>query len=208
MKKYLFLLIFFLLFLFAFAIDSRAVTYDLLAPTDALKRGEEATFTINIDTGSATITTAQVGLTYETQYLQYVRTTAGATMTSVAVEDQGGGKLLLTGTNQSGFSGKGIFATITFNLIAEAAGSTQLCALWAPAPAPTTPPTATSTPQPGVPSQTIIPTTIATITATPPRSGSITSTQIGVVLGIVFLTGAAATNFYKGKIKYKKNKKL
>lgn len=197
MKKIVVFIFSFLLFFFVFNQRSWALTYDLVAPSGTLKRGQEVTFTINIDTGSTTITTAQVGLTSETQYLQYVRTTAGASMTSVAVEDQGGGKLLLTGTNQSGFSGQGVFATIAFNLIAESPGSTQLCALWAPTPAPTNPPAATSAPQPTARPQ-----------ATPPPTGSITNTQIGIILGMVFLTGAAATNLYKGKIKYKKNKKL
>lgn len=198
MKKYIFLVVFFLLFLFVFTKNSWAVTYDLVAPSGALKRGQEVTFTINIDTGTTTITSAQVGLTYETQYLQYVKTTAGATMTSVSIQDQGGGKLLLTGTNQAGFSGQGVFAMVTFNLIAESVGSTQLCALWAPTPAPTSPPVATAAPQP---------TALPQPTTTPPPTGSIINTQIGVVLGIIFLTGAVASNFYKRRIKYEKNKK-
>lgn len=117
-----------------------AVTFDLIPPSGTLTRGQDVTFTVNIDTGGAPVTTIQSGLTYDTQYLQYESAAAGAAMSSLTVDtSQGPGKLVFNGANASGFTGSGVFATVTFKLIAEQSGSTELCTLWQPT-TPTTPP--------------------------------------------------------------------
>lgn len=152
----------FFLFLFMPALlhNVYAVTYDLIAPEGKLHRGDEVKFTIYIDTEGTTVTTGQIGVTYETQYLGYVSTTPGAAMTSVAVTPQEAGKLLLTGTNTAGFSGNDVFAYLNFKIIADAPGETQLCVLWAPSPSPTVTPTAPpGTPQPTNPQPTVLPKT-------------------------------------------------
>lgn len=116
-----------------------AVNFDLVPPSGTLTRGSDITFTINITTNGETVTSVQNGLTYDTQFLEYVSSAPGPAMTNLTVDtSQGTGKLLFTGTNSSGFTGTGIFATVVFKLIAEESGQTDLCTLWTPTP--TTPP--------------------------------------------------------------------
>ena len=195
MKKLFIFFISFLLFFSLMAIDSWAITYDLIAPSETLSRGQNVQFTINIDTEGTTITTAQVGMNYESGPLQYVGTTAGNSMTGVSVEQQATGKLLLTGTNQAGFSGKGTFAYVTFKIIADAPGSTTLCTLWAPTPTPTTPPATTNAPAPTTPPQ---------LTTVPPKSGSASNTTAMILLGFVFLAGTLCLYLYKNTLTYDK----
>lgn len=138
-----------------------AITYDLFAPQEELTRGAGVQFTIYIDTEGETVTNGQIGVTYETQYLEYLSTTPGRAMTTVTVTPVESGKFLLTGTNTAGFKGNDVFAYLNFKIIATAPGSTQLCSLWAPTPtpssiAPTTPP---GTPQPTTPRPTALPKT-------------------------------------------------
>ena len=163
--------------LFIFSIFPRlvyATTYDLIAPTGQFNRGQDVVFTINIDTEGSSVKKTEIGMTYDTQYLQFVSATAGSAMSSVQTSDLGGGKLLLTGTNSSGFSGAGIFTTVTFRIIAQAPGSTQLCTLWAPTPTPTGAPIATSAP---------LPTSL-------PKTGEFTSALPGIIgAGLIGICG-------------------
>ena len=145
MKKVFYVIISFLTFL-VMAKTSYAFTFDLIAPTGELVRGQDVKFTINVDTEGKSFTTTRIGMTYDTQYLEYVSVSAGNTFTTVSGDPQGGGKLIINGTSTAGYSGSGTFAYVTFKLIAASAGSTQLCVLFNPeTPTPTTPP---STPQP------------------------------------------------------------
>ncbi len=123
-----------------------ALSYSLIPPSGSLKQGQEVQFIITIDTGSSTVTTGSVGLSYETQYLQYITTTAGDAMNSVTVTQPSSNQLILNGTNSGGFSGQGDFAFVKFKIIADAPGSTELCALFIPTPSPTTPPGTTPNP--------------------------------------------------------------
>lgn len=123
-------------FLFLFPQKILAVSYDLIPPSGDLSRGQEVQFTISIDTQSKSLTSTQIGMTYDTKYLQYVSSTPGDAMSSVTVADQGGGKLVFTGSNPQGFTGTGTFAYVNFKIIAAASGSTQLCVLFAPSPTP------------------------------------------------------------------------
>lgn len=173
----------FLIAFFLFVPKAFAVTFDLVAPTGQLSRGGDAAFTINIDTEGASVTSTQIGISYETQYLQYVSTVPGTAMTSVTASPTDTGKYLLEGKNSSGFSGKGSFATVNFKIIATAPGSTQLCALWGPTtPGPTAPPQPTAL----------------------PKTGAITQT-VGVgIFGIAFFIVAAATFIFLKKNEYEK----
>jgi len=117
-----------------------AVRFDLIAPQppeEGFMRGQTVQFTINIDTQGETVNSTQIGMDYDTRYLEYVSTTPGDAMTSVSTNNLGDGKLLFNGENQSGFSGQGTFAYVSFKIIAQAPGETQLCVLWSPESSPT-----------------------------------------------------------------------
>lgn len=123
-----------------------AVSFELVPPTGSLSRGQQVTFTINIDTGGAAVTTIQSGLTYVITALQYVSSAPGAAMDSVQVDTTlGNGKLLFTGTKAAGFTGKDVFATVVFQIIAAQSGSTELCTLWQPQTTSTPTPSLSST---------------------------------------------------------------
>jgi hypothetical protein len=127
-----------------------ATTFDLIPPTGQLQRGQDITFTINIDTEGASLTSIQSGLTYDATLLQYVSVAPGAAMTAVTADTTtyGTGKVLFTGTNAAGFNGTGVFATVVFKIIAQSSGSTEICTLWLPEPSPTLPPSISATPAP------------------------------------------------------------
>jgi len=163
-----------------------ATAFELIAPSETLTRGQEVQFTINIDTEGASVSSTQVGLTYDTQYLQYVSSVPGETMNSVTVTDLGSGKILLSGVNSGGYNGSGVFATVTFTLIATSAGETTLCTLWAPTPTTATTTTAT----------TAVPTQL-------PVSGAITKTYFGLGAGALLLLAAGANLVLGKKRSYK-----
>lgn len=129
----------------------KAITYDLIAPQGQLRRGDQVQFSIYINTEGTTVTTGEIGMTYETQYLEYLNVIPGPAMDSVVATAQNTGSFLITGTNTAGFNGNDVFANLNFKLIADAPGSATLCALWAPlSPTqnPTRSPTNPLTPQP------------------------------------------------------------
>jgi hypothetical protein len=141
-KKYFLITVIIIIF-FLIPNKAYAIKFDLIAPqppSGGFNRGQTVQFTINIDTQNQTVNSTQIGMTYDTQYLEYVSTTPGNAMTSVATENLGEGKLLFSGENNAGFSGQGTFANISFKIIAQAPGSTELCVLWNPESQPTTPP--------------------------------------------------------------------
>lgn len=112
---------------------AHAISFEIIPPSGQLSQGQEVTFTINLDTAGASVTTIQSGMTYVTTALEYVSAAAGAAMDSIQVDTtQGAGKLLLTGTKAAGFTGKDAFATVVFKIIATQSGSTELCTLWQP----------------------------------------------------------------------------
>ena len=150
-----------------------AIRFDLIAPQPpegGFMRGQTVQFTINIDTQGETVNSTQIGMDYDTRYLEYVSTTPGDAMTSVSTNNLGDGKLLFNGENQSGFSGQGTFAYVTFRIIAQAPGETELCVLWNPE---NTPPPPTSAPQP---------------TSPPPKSGEIKGVYTSSFLGLIFIS--------------------
>ena len=167
--------LFFLLAFVSLPSSVRATTYDLIAPSGTLTRGQNLQFTININTEGNSLSSSVVGMTYDTQYLQYISATPGNSFTTVTATDQGGGKLLVNGSSATPYSGSGTFAYVTFNLIATGPGSTQLCALFNPSSTPTPGPGATSAP---------VPTSL-------PKTGDTESVTKGVVLASLFFAAAA-----------------
>lgn len=139
-KKSLGTYLFFIVSLFfVLAVPSYATKFDLIPPSGTLQRGQDITFTINIDTEGAAVSSIQTGLTYDAALLKYVSVTAGAAMNSVVADTTtyGTGKILFTGTNNTGYNGTGVFATVVFNIIAQSSGSTEICTLWLPETTPT-----------------------------------------------------------------------
>lgn len=176
---------------FAFyASSTYALTFDLIAPSGELVRGQDVKFTVNINTEEKSLATASIGMTYETQYLKYVSVAPGDSFTTVSADVQGDGKLLLTGTSTTAYSGSGVFAYVTFKLIATGPGSTKLCALYNPqtptaTPAPGQP---TSTPAPGQPTSPPAPTAL-------PKTGESNSTVQGAILASLFFVAAGISLF-------------
>ncbi len=116
---------------------SWAITYDLIAPSGEFNRGDEVQFTINVNTEGRSYSSAQVGMTYDTQYLEYISVLPGNTFSTVSAEQVENGKLIITGTSSSGYSGNGTFAYVKFKIIASAPGATELCVLFNPETTPT-----------------------------------------------------------------------
>lgn len=160
-----------------FSQQAEAVTYDLLAPSGQLSKGQDAKFTINVDTEGKSLSTAQIGMTYDATVLQYVSTLPGNTFTTVTADPQSGGKLVITGSSTSGYSGSGTYAYVTFKIIAQSSGSTQLCALYNPS---------TVTP-------TSIPVTSAPAPTALPRTGSVDATTRGIISGLAMITIATVS---------------
>lgn len=152
--------------------------YDLIAPEGELKRGDEIQFTVTIDTGSgASPTTAQIGLTYDTKYLEYKGTTPGDTYSTISAQETSPGKIFIMGQNPIDTSSDGVLAYINFKIIAAAPGSTQLCTLFAPSTTPAaTPTTPPGTPQPTTPAPTSL-----------PKTGNTSETTKLAVIGGIFL---------------------
>jgi len=162
-----------------FSSHAYGLSFDLIAPEGQLTRGQDVKFTITVDTAEQSVSSAQIGMTYETKYLQYVSTTPGDTFTDVATETQTDGRLVFTGSSSNGFSGTGTFALVAFKLIATAPGSTQLCVLFNPSETPTTAPTTSQ------------PTTAPKVTSLP-QTGYFDKTGKGFVFGLVFILAAGS----------------
>src|SRR3990167_3541148 len=117
MKKILSLAVLIIAFFLQSARPVYALTFDLIAPDEQLQRGQDVQFTINVNTEGSSLTTTSIGMTYDTQYLEFISAVAGNTFTTVSTDNQGDGKLIITGTDSDGFSGSGTYAIVTFNLI-------------------------------------------------------------------------------------------
>jgi hypothetical protein len=174
--KKIFLVLLIGLVIFLMPRKTYAIKFDLIAPQPpegGFVRGQTVQFTINIDTQGETVNSTQIGMTYDTRYLEYVSTTPGNAMTSVSTNNLGDGKLIFSGENQSGFSGQGTFAYVNFKIIAQAPGETELCVLWNPQNSPTPSPYPTSLSQP---------------TSPPPTSGEVKGVYTNSFLGLIFIS--------------------
>jgi len=181
-----FFLIIINIFLFGIAASPvKAISYDLVAPTGPLQRGQEVQFTISIDTEGQTITSAQVGMAYQSGPLQYVSVSPGDTFDQVTVEEGEAGaygfpssgsqdakRLIFTATKDGGFSGTGTFATVTFKIIATASGTAELCVLFNPENTPTPAP--------------VQPTAL-------PKTGNVDQTGKGILFGLILLAFASSS---------------
>lgn len=175
-----------ILFFMLYVTTAHALTFDLIAPTEQLVRGQDVKFTVNVDTEGKSLSSTSIGMTYETQYLEYVSVTPGDTFTTVSADVQGDGKFIVTGTSTTPYSGSGVFAYVTYKLIATGPGSTQLCALYNPASSTPTP-GPTSTPGPGA--------TSAPAPTSLPKTGESSSTIQGAILASLFFIAAGAGLF-------------
>ena len=204
-----FVVVFFLFAVFVFFVftpSSFATSFDLIPPTGNLQQGQDITFTINIDTEGASITSVQSGLTFDSTLLQYVSVTAGAAMNTVVADTTtyGAGKVLFDGTNNTGYNGAGVFATVVFKIIAQSSGSTQICTLWLPQPTagPTAVPTIPgSTPIPTIPGSSPAPTLPPQPTALP-VTGSSDSRNIAGILAFSFFVATGGVFYLSQKEKY------
>jgi LPXTG-motif cell wall-anchored protein len=201
MLKKLGVFVFFAVVLFVFVPSVSAVQFDLIPPSGTLVQGQEVTFIINLNTQGDTVSTIQTGMTYDTVPLQYVSAAAGAAMNSLTVDTttQGTGKLLITGTNNVGFTGSGVFTTVVFKILTPS-GSTELCTLWQPTatPTPTSLPVLTATPQAVQPTATpapLVPTAL-------PQTGFEVPKNAGAIAGGVFLIAAGAIYFHSKRNPY------
>jgi hypothetical protein len=184
--KRVLLLFFFIIFIMFFPKKTFAVSFDLIAPSGTLTRGQNVDFTINIDTEGQSVSSTQIGMTYETDVLEFVSATPGETMPNLTTTPQNAGELVFSATNTSGFSGTGKFATVTFKIIATAAGNTQLCVLFAPSSPPSSP-ASPSTPSAYVPA---------------PRTGNDLYGNIVASIGLLFLVSSAGFLFFYQKTKH------
>lgn len=179
MKSFITVLLCVLGFAF-YASSAFALTFDLVAPSGELARDQDVKFTVNINTEGSSLSTSTIGMTYETQYLEYVSAAPGDSFTTVSADVQGDGKLLLTGTSTAAYSGSGVFAYVTYKLIATGPGSTQLCALYNPQNTPT--------PVPAGPTSPPAPTAL-------PQTGQGNSTVQGAILASLFFVAAGISLF-------------
>jgi len=190
--------LFFIVSLFFVLVPSSLATkFDLVPPSGTLQRGQDITFTINIDTEGTSVTSIQSGLTFDATLLKYVSVTAGAAMNAVVADttSYGTGKVLFTGTNNTGFNGTGIYATVVFNIIAQSSGSTEICSLWLPTPTATPGPTSAAAP-------TAIPPTAAPQPTALPVTGSTESGNAMTVIAVGFLAAAGGVFYFSQRRKY------
>jgi len=161
-----------------------ATTFDLIAPTGNLARGQNVQFIINIDTEGKSFASIPIGMTYETKDLEYVSVTPGNTFTTVSSDVQGLGKFIITGTSATPYSGSGAYAYVTYKIIATGPGETQLCALYNPLTTPTPGPSST----PGGPTSPPAPTSL-------PPTGESKSAVQGAILASLFFAAAGVSLF-------------
>ena len=184
MKTFLALALCFFSFMF-YVLPAHALTFDLVAPSGELTRGQDVKFTVNINTEGKSLSTTRIGMTYETQYLEFVSVSPGDTFTTVSADVQGDGKFIITGTSTTPYSGSGVFAYVTYKLIATGPGSTKLCALYNPE---TPTPTSGPSPTPGGPTSPPAPTAL-------PNTGQGDSTVQGAILASLFFVAAGVSLF-------------
>ena len=185
---------------FVFTPSAFATTFNLVPPTGTLTRGQDITFTINIDTKGAVITSIQSGLAYDATLLKYISVTAGGAMNTITADSEkyGSGKVLFTGTNNTGYNGSGVYATVVFNIIAQSPGATDICSIWSPDPTPTPAPTSivpTSPPPATIPTLPPQPTAL-------PQTGISDSRDTALIFAASFLAAAGGVFYLSQKQKY------
>ncbi len=163
------------------------ILFDIVGPEGQLQSGQEVIFTININTDGKSYSSAMIGMTYDTQYLQYVSVTPGNTFTTITMTPAGNGNMIINGSSASPYSGTGVFAYVTFKIIATAPGSTKLCALYNPDVTPTSPQSTLASQLTNPPTQLTNPPTQLTNPPTALPKAGVFSLPNQIVLGILFL---------------------
>lgn len=173
MRK-IFCSIFTLLFFILFSNPSYAVDLSVEAPSETLVRGSTFDFKIYIDTKGTSIAKQSMIFSYDKAAVEFADVVeAGDFFDSVGYQPDTG-KILIVGESTKAKSGTGLIATVKMRIIAQAAGSTQLCSV---------------VPLDVTPSPTIGPTNKISPTKQPvaPRSGSMTNMVGGTVLGLFLM---------------------
>lgn len=183
--------------LFFGAHKSYALTYGLIPPSGELTAGQNADFTISIDTEGQNLTTATVGMTYQTGFMQYVQTTKGNTLDTVTAQETTPGTIIFTGTKSSGFTGAGDFAKVTFKITATSQ-TNEVCALFIPQASPSPAPVQPTTP-PGQPTSPPAPTQRPGPTALP-QTGSPQNNSILSIIGLGVVSVLGGTYLFRKKL--------
>lgn len=154
-KKFVVFILVTLVFLTSLKTDVMAGTKFTLnaptAPAGGFKSGDILKFTINVDTQGESVTSTQVGISYQSEFLQYQNLEKGNTFDSVTSQPDGTDKLILKGTSSAGFKGTGVYTYVNLKIIATSPGSAQLCSLYNPATSPTPTTGYVSSPTPTTP---------------------------------------------------------
>ena len=154
-----------------------APSYSLVAPNSGIARGQNVQFTVRIDTAGEAVTNTTAGLRYDTKYLKYVGVQAGEAASSVTGTESTTGEIILTGQSNS-FQGEGAYAYVTFNIVADAPGGTQLCSVFTPSNGPSNTGSTTGTTTSAQPR----PTTL-------PQSGAAETTLLAMIAATVAISG-------------------
>ena len=165
----------FILFSFLFfSSPSYAVDLSVEAPSETLVRGSTFDFKIYIDTKGSSIAKQSMIFTYDKTAVEFADIVeAGDFFDSVGYQPDTG-KILIVGESAKAKSGTGLVATVKMRIIAQSAGSTQLCSV--------IPLDVTPSPTVG-PSKPVTPTKKQTA----PQSGNILNMAGGTVFGLFLM---------------------
>lgn len=108
-----------------------APSFSLVAPAGQLSRGQNIQFTVKIDTAGEAVTTSTVTLRYDTKYLKFISAQPADAADAINSTEPTAGEVVLSGTSNS-YTGVGNYAVLTFNIVADAPGGTELCTVYSP----------------------------------------------------------------------------
>lgn len=182
-------------------IKALAVSFFLTEPEPPFSQDQEIEYTININTQGETLTSIEAEMIFDTDYLEYISTTAGAIFPNVSADEIESGILQISATvnpGDPGVTGTGTFAVVRYRLTGSPQDDVELCAVTVvtptPSPSPTTPPSqptpttsleVTNTPIPTTPPQPTSPPPTTPVT-TLPRTGTMENIIIIATLGLFF----------------------
>lgn len=114
------------------AAPAQAVGYSLNPPRGQLSRGETVQVTVGTDVQGENHSVGVIGITYDTNKLQYVSASPASSTDSIDITQPSTGKLLVVGKKSSSYITTGTFAILNFTIIADESGSTEICAAFSP----------------------------------------------------------------------------
>lgn len=185
-----------LLILIVFPIEVKAVELSVEAPQEQLTRGQVFDWKVNIDTQGESVSKQEFYFTYDTQYLELQSFLAGDFFDNVSYSKLEAGKLYVVAESTTAKSGSGLVAVGRMKIIAQAPGSSQLCAVIPITPTPSGQPTPTGqlTTTPGPTSVYLTTTPLPTRLPTSGGEGQLLSYTF---LSLVFLGLAVAAKTLK-----------